>query len=466
MSFDTIAAISTPRGKGGVALIRISGADALAVGDAIFRPKNGKKLSDAASRYSVFGDIVDPRDGAAVDSGLCTVFRAPHSFTGEDTVEVSCHGGVLVSAAVLSACLAAGARQAEAGEFTRRAYAAGKLSLAEAEALGMLLDARTDAQMRLARGGMRGGVSRAAEELAERISAVLSDIYARIDFPDEDLGELSAEETAARVFDIFTDAERLGATYSAGRAIAEGISTVICGRTNAGKSTLYNRLTGEASAIVTSEEGTTRDVLTETVSFGGITLRLSDTAGIREGRDEAERLGIDRARERIESSELVIFVIDGSRQPDEDERGLAAELCGRGWGKVIAVLSKSDITGGVAGAVPEARALWEMFADRAAISAESGEGIDALAALVGGMFIDPSVSAETDAIVQNERQHDAVCRAVGALDDAAQVLREGFSPDIAGIDLEEALSALRSVDGRGVCAEIVDGIFSKFCVGK
>lgn len=463
---DTIAAISTPRGKGGVALIRISGSDAIAVGDAIFKPKNGKKLSEAPVRYSVFGDVCMPHDGRQVDSGLAVTFRAPHSFTGEDTVEISCHGGVLVSAAVLAAALAAGARQAEAGEFTRRAYAAGKLSLAEAEALGMLLDARTGEQLRLARGGMRGGVSRAAGEIAGGISAILSDIYARIDFPDEDLGELSVGEIADRAGALLAATQRLGATYSTGRAIAEGIPTVICGRTNAGKSTLYNRLTGEESAIVTAEAGTTRDVLTETVSFGGVTLRLSDTAGIREGRDAAERIGIDRARERIETSELVIFVIDGSREPDENERQLADELCGRGHGRVAAVLNKTDLTGGAGGAVPAARALWERFPDRAAVSADSGEGMDALAALIGGMFIDASISPETDAVIQNERQYDAVCRAGRALEDAVRILRDGFSPDIAGIDLEEALSALRAIDGRGVCAEIVDGIFSKFCVGK
>lgn len=461
---DTIAAISTPRGKGGVALIRISGPEAAAVGDRIFRPKNKKALSGHAEREAVFGEIIS--GAAVIDTGLAVLFRAPRSFTGEDTVEVSCHGGVLVTATVLGAALSAGARQAEAGEFTRRAYAAGKLTLSEAESLGMLLDARTDAQLRLARGGMSGSVSKAVGEICERISAVLGDIYARIDFPDEDLGELSAAEVVECVKGIRADAEKLRSTYSTGRAIAEGIPTVICGRTNAGKSTLYNRLTGEASAIVTADEGTTRDVLTETVSFGGVTLRLSDTAGIREGRDEAERVGIGRAKDKIRESELVLFVIDGSRAPDGDEYALADELAARDGGRVAAILSKSDLTGGSAGADRNAAALWERFPDRVSLSAESGEGMDALAALVGGMFIDGSLSPETDAVVQNARQYAALGEAIGAIIDAEETLSIGYSPDIAGISLEEALSALRSVDGRGVCAEVVDNIFSKFCVGK
>ena len=412
----------------------------------------------------MFGEIIS--GAAVIDTGLAVLFRAPRSFTGEDTVEVSCHGGVLVTATVLGAALSAGARQAEAGEFTRRAYAAGKLTLSEAESLGMLLDARTDAQLRLARGGMSGSVSKAVGEICERISAVLGDIYARIDFPDEDLGELSAAEVVECVKGIRADAEKLRSTYSTGRAIAEGIPTVICGRTNAGKSTLYNRLTGEASAIVTADEGTTRDVLTETVSFGGVTLRLSDTAGIREGRDEAERVGIGRAKDKIRESELVLFVIDGSRAPDGDEYALADELAARDGGRVAAILSKSDLTGGSAGADRNAAARWKRFPDRVSRSAESGEGMDALAARGGGMFIDGSLSPETDAVVQNARQYAALGEAIGAIIDAEETLSIGYSPDIAGISLEEALSALRSVDGRGVCAEVVDNIFSKFCVGK
>lgn len=469
MSLDTIAAISTPRGKGGVALIRISGPDAVAVGDGIFRPRSCKRLSEHAERSAVFGDIVKANaEGgeSVVDSGIAVLFRAPRSFTGEDTVEISCHGGVLVSAAVLGAALSAGARQAEAGEFTRRAYAGGKLTLDEAEALGMLLDARTDAQLSLARGGMRGRLAAAADELAARVGTALGDIYARIDFPDEDLGEYTADELAASLRDMISDIKRLGATYSTGRAIAEGIPTVICGRTNAGKSTLYNRLTGEASAIVTSEEGTTRDVLTETVSFGGVTLRLSDTAGIRRGRDEAERVGIERAMERISSAELVIFVIDGSRDPNDDERELVSLLGARSFGKVIAVLNKADLTGGSRGANKEALRMWEGFEARVVLSAESGEGIEELARLVKSLFIDASVCTETDAVVQNERQHASLVDAERSLGEALAALEDGYSADIAGLSLEAALASLRSLSGRGVCAEIVDSIFSKFCVGK
>lgn len=466
MSFDTIAAISTPRGKGGVALIRISGPDATAIADRIFIPKNKNAPSAAEERRAIFGDICDPQDGRTLDSGLCVIFRAPRSFTGEDTAEISCHGGVLVTAAVLAAAINAGARQAEPGEFTRRAYAAGKLTLPEAEALGMLLEARTDAQMRMAHGGMMGRLSVAAAEISDEISAVLSDIYARIDFPDEDLGELGIPEIADRLAATRKKLGALLATYRTGRAIAEGIPTVICGRTNAGKSTLYNRIAGEELAIVTAEAGTTRDILTETVSFGGLTLRLSDTAGIRRGRDEAERVGIDRARDRIAGSELVLFVTDGSREPNADERELAAELAAREFGHVVAVMTKADITDGVRGAHPAALELWAHFPVRASISAADGRGMDELARAISGLYIDPTVSFETDAIVQNERQRASLDRAAAALEDAAAVIADGFSPDIAGVELEEALAALREVDGRGICAEIVDGIFSKFCVGK
>lgn len=234
---DTIAAVSTPRGKGGVALLRISGPDAARIGEAVFAPRGGKKLTDKP-RYEFFGDILAPDDaegGAfrAVDDGLAVFFKGPASFTGEDTVELCCHGGVLVTRTVLAACLAAGARQAERGEFTRRAFAAGKISLPEAEALGLLLDAGTDAQLRLSRSGMSGKLAGACAELRTELTALLTDIYARVDFPEEDLGSIPDEEVRERVAALAEKTAALAATWRTGRAIAEGIPTVICGRTNA-----------------------------------------------------------------------------------------------------------------------------------------------------------------------------------------------------------------------------------------
>ena len=461
--FGTIAAISTPQGKGGVALIRISGPEANTVGDRIFKRINGKPVSESPARMALFGEIVDPADGTRIDTGLCTRFACPNSFTGEDTVEICCHGGILVTRAVLGAALAAGARRAEAGEFTRRAFAAGKISLNEAEALGMLLDAGTEAQLKLSRGGMSGALSNACDGLRREITTLLEDIYARVDFPEEDLGSISDSEVLLRLSDLIASAKKLAATYSTGRAVAEGIPTVICGRTNAGKSTLYNLLVGSDEAIVTDIEGTTRDILTATVSFGGATLLLSDTAGLRETAEEVERIGIRRAEERIDSAELVLFLIDSSRAPSDDDRALAERL-GSHSGRVIAVLTKSDLERNA-----EAEELAGGFDLRVTLSVKSGEGCEKLESLVNRLFIDGELDTERDAVIASARQHDALLRVIDALGEALSSLTEGFPPDVAGVCLEEAAARLCELDGRGhgaVGADIADGIFSRFCVGK
>ncbi|MGM9642847.1 MAG: tRNA uridine-5-carboxymethylaminomethyl(34) synthesis GTPase MnmE [Eubacteriales bacterium] len=461
--FDTIAAVSTPQGKGGVALIRISGPSANLIGDRIFKRMNGISVSESKPRLALFGEIVDPSDGKRIDTGLCTRFAAPASFTGEDTVEICCHGGILVTRAVLGAALAAGARRAEAGEFTRRAFAAGKLSLTEAEALGMLLDAGTDAQLKLSRGGMSGALSIACDGLRREITALLEDIYARVDFPEEDLGSISDDEVLLRLSALIASAEKLRATYSTGRAVAEGIPTVICGRTNAGKSTLYNLLVGSDEAIVTDIEGTTRDILTATVSFGGVTLLLSDTAGLRETAEEVERIGIRRAEEKIDAAELVFFLIDSSRAPSEDDLALAERLLSHG-GKVVAVLTKSDLERN-----SDAVSLASRFELNLTLSVKTGEGCDALEHLVNRLFIDGELDTERDAVIASARQHDVLLRVLDALGEALTSLSEGFPPDVAGVCLEDAAGRLCELDGRGagaVGADIADGIFSRFCVGK
>ena len=460
--FDTIAAVSTPRGKGGIAVIRISGDEAISVADKVFKPKGSKKLSEIEPNREVWGDIYGA-DGEAIDDGMGVCFRAPKSFTGEDTVEISCHGGILVTQAVLEAVLAAGARPAEAGEFTRRAFVSGRMSLTQAEALGSLLEAKTHRQMILSRAGVKGALSEKIEYLYSKIGDVLSSIYAKIDFPDEDLAEMSREEMRNTLLEISDEAKKLGATYKTGRAVSEGIRTVICGRTNAGKSSLYNLIVGREAAIVTDIEGTTRDLLEETVAFGGVTLRLCDTAGLRETEDKVESIGVDRARNEIKGAELILAVFDGTRAPDSEDEELVRELVSSA-GTVIPVLNKSDLGN-------ESEELLKILAklglDKVIrMSAKSGEGREALESEIDRLFTDGSLDLRYDAVVADARQYSAIVRACEKLDAVLAAMDGGYALDLCCIDAESAMAELGEINGKNVREDIVASIFSRFCVGK
>lgn len=457
---DTIAAVSTPYGKGGVAMIRISGNDAVAIGERIFRPRSGKRLSEIGHAHMSYGEIFMPNESLAVDDGMAVVFYAPHSFTGEDTVEITCHGGVLVTRKVLSAALAAGARMAEAGEFTRRAYVSGRLGLSQAEALGSLLEASNEGQLLLARGGMRGHLAERMDELYDAMRRVLTTIYAQIDFPDEDLGEMSREEMIGALSDTQVRLKSLMSTYRTGRAVAEGIPTVICGRANAGKSSVYNQILGYDAAIVTDVEGTTRDVLRETAVLGKTTLRLSDTAGLRETDDRVESIGIARTWEELGRAELILAVFDSTVPLGEEDLALAKHAVASGV-PAIALLNKTDCT-----EIDVTAALPGGFSAVLRVSAKTGEGFDRLADAVDALFIDGSLSLGEDAVVTGARQYAALCAADERLGDALRELSDGVSLDLCCIAVENALSALGEVDGREIGEEIVAEIFSKFCVGK
>lgn len=465
--YDTIAAVSSPRGKGGVALIRLSGERAIDIASRVFFPKNGKNLRDLDSSLFVYGDVRMPKDGGVptgerIDDGMAVVFRAPRSFTGEDTVEITCHGGVLVTETVLSAFLAAGARPAEAGEFTRRAFVNGKLALSEAEALGTLLEAKTLSQLHLSRSGMDGRLSARVDALSARLRHVLASVYARIDYPDEDLADLSNEEMRTILSEIEREARILLDTYKTGHAAMEGIDTVIAGPANAGKSSLYNALVGRDAAIVTDVAGTTRDMLSETVALGRVTLRLTDTAGLRETDDKVERIGIDRARKALDAAELVLAVFDASNAPDGEAEELLAVLKARKESTVV-VLNKSD-----AGVCEAFAALTEDFPHCHLLSL-LGDPMNAVAQLrrtVETVFTDGSLDLSSDAVIANARQYAAMARAVSALERAGAAVGNGLSADLYCLDAEEALSALLELDGREIGEEIVAEIFSRFCVGK
>ena len=459
---DTIAAISTPFGKGGIAVIRISGTDAISVAEKIFLPKGRKPLSCVESNRAVYGSIYSRRDGesVAIDDGIAVVFRAPASFTGEDTVEISCHGGILLTQRVLESALVSGARLAAAGEFTRRAFINGKMTLTSAEALGELLSAATDEQISLARSGLQGKLSGEISRIYNSLCDVLAAIYAHIDYPDEDLADISRDEMLSVANANLADLKRLAATYTTGHAVGEGVATVILGRTNAGKSTLYNLIVGRDAAIVTDIEGTTRDILTESAKLGKVTLRLSDTAGLRETGDKVESIGIERARREAESAELVLAVFDGSRTPDcEDE-----EFCNYLStlpGKKIAIVNKSD-----KGITEEMRALTRGFDHAIPFSAESGAGFDDLVNIVEEIYIDGSLDVGQSAIIANARQNAALLSAISTLCEAIDAIGNELPLEVCCVEVENALACLGELDGRTVSEDIISKIFANFCVGK
>lgn len=457
---DTIAAVSTPRGKGGVAVIRISGTEALSVASRVFSPMGGKKIEDYAPRHAIYGIIYDA-DGEELDRGILTSFRAPSSYTGEDMVEVSCHGGVLVTKNVLSAILAAGARAAEAGEFTRRAFLNGKLTLTEAEAVGELLEADTEDRRRLASSALRGRLSEEIGCITRRLTDVMSALYAAIDYPEEDIGD-SGEREIQGVIDESLDAvRRLLFTYRRGKAVSEGVKCVICGRPNAGKSSLYNLITGEESAIVTDIAGTTRDVLRERVSFGGVTLELCDTAGLRETDDSVESIGVRRAEAEMEKAELLIAVFDGGAGLTESDRAMILSYPDAAR---IAVINKSDLSQTISEGDREF--IEKNHTVTVGMSCKTGDGLEALSTAVGMIYDAGECDVGRDAVIWSARQEATLRRAEGYLAVAAESLRAGDPTDAVCTLCEGAVAELSETDGRGVTEDVIAGIFSKFCVGK
>ena len=467
MHGNVIAAISTPPGKGGVAVIRMSGKGAFDVAERVFQPISGKSLSDYPARTQIYGYIIYNEE--KIDDGMMTLFPGPRSYTGEDTVEISCHGGILVTRTVLEALLANGAVPAEAGEFTRRAFINGKLSLSEAEAIGTLLEATGREQMRLSASPARARLQEAIESIRGDLVSLMSSIYARIDYPEEDLGEFTDEETVEALRAIQTRLTRLIDTYRTGRAINEGISTVICGKPNVGKSTLYNLLVGEDAAIVTDVAGTTRDILERTVSLGRVTLKITDTAGVHSGDeiDKVEMIGIGRSKDRITSSELILTVFDLSRKLDESDRELIDEIA-RADGYKVCVLNKSDLIEKGECAFDVSLLPEGVFGETVTISADKDNSgaIETLRDLIGRLFTDEKISCGQDAIVSSARQHASLLRARAFIDTALEAYTLGMAADAASSDIEMAIGAISEVDGRAVSDSVVGDIFAKFCVGK
>ncbi len=463
MLFDTIAAISTPQGKGGIAVIRVSGEDAIKISEKVFEVinKDAKTLSELPSRYMCRGRIwrAYGNEKICIDDGMAVVFRAPASFTGEDTVEINCHGGALVTASVFSAVIEAGARAATAGEFTRRAFVNGKMKLTQAEALGLLLEAESENQLLISRSGMKGILSDATEALYSRLVNVMGSVWAKIDFPDEDLSEMTREEIRDELSAVLGETQKLADTYKTGRAVSEGIPTAICGHTNVGKSSVYNRIVGYDAAIVTDIEGTTRDILREKVSLGGVTLKLSDTAGLRDTEDVVESIGIERARNEISKCELILAVLDAREPLSCEDEEFYRELIASGK-QVIALYNKTDLL------ESEYVHTSALFDKKIFVSAKTNEGFDKLAETVNKLYIDGNLSLYNDAVVMDRRQYSALLSCIDSLERAISSIDNALELDLCAVDIEGAMVNLGEIDGREVGEDIVANIFSRFCVGK
>ncbi len=461
---ETIAAVSTAYGRGGIAVIRISGEEAVAVGEKMFRAKNGMAVGEIEASHAVYGDIC--RGDEWLDDGMITVFRGPHSYTGEDTVEISCHGGIIVTEKVLERAFECGARPAAAGEFTKRAFINGKLSLSQAEAVGMIIDAESEEQLALASANERGTLKKKCDVLYERMKTLVTAVYAKVDFPDEDLAEVTDDEFITELAYIEKELSALQSSYKRGRAVFEGIRTVIAGKPNTGKSSLLNRLVGRNRAIVTDIEGTTRDVIEETVSCGRVMLRLFDTAGIRESEDIVEKLGVEKSLELLSDCELCLAVFDMSHALDERDFEVIEKLQSTDCMKV-ALLNKSDLTAKVKADELEKTGIFHKVVTVSALSEDdNANGIEVLREIVEGAFAAGEIDYNNHAVLTTARQNASVTNTLSYVRAALAAMKSGITADTAGFEVESALSELSELDGRKVSEEIVDAIFHRFCVGK
>lgn len=456
---DTIAAVSTLMGRSAIGILRMSGDDAVEIAAKVFKPDNGKTLGECGTRRMINGQFYG-ENGEVIDQCVAVFCRAPHSYTGENTVELQCHGSPTVLTAGLRSLFAAGARQATRGEFTKRAFLNGKLDLAQSEAVIDLIDAETEEMMRNAAAQLGGAMSGKMDAIYSVLTDIMSHFHAVIDYPDEEIDPFEAENVIATLNDTAADISKLLKTFERGRVVREGVRCAIIGRPNAGKSSLLNALLGYDRAIVTDIPGTTRDTIEEKLMLGGVMLRLADTAGLRDTADIVEQMGVERARAAAENAELVFALFDGSKPltPDDDAVIEGAKAARH----AIAVVNKNDLGHALS---PEDETRLAEFGTVCTVSAKLGEGLDALGDAVADIFKD-NAPVPAGEMITNERQAQALRRALDGVKRAAEALGWGLTPDAVLTDVEEAMTAIGEITGRTVREDITARIFERFCVGK
>lgn len=464
--FGTVAAVSTPRAAGGISVIRISGDNALAAADMLFKPISTVKMPSEMNGYTcAYGFFIDG-NGEKIDDGILTVFRAPKSYTGEDVAELSCHGGVFITNMLIRRVYECSVQPAAPGEFTKRAYLNGKLSLTQAEAVSDVISAESKQSCRCANQIKDGMLFRQIDELSKRLLKLLGELGAWIDYPDEDIPEVNEDNMLRELQEISGRLKKISSTYDTGRILKEGVRTAIAGKPNVGKSSLMNLLSGCERSIVTDIAGTTRDIVEESIRLGDIVLRLSDTAGVRKTDDIVEEAGIKRAYERIIDSELIIAVFDNSSSLDSDDL-LLIEKCrqlSQEGIKLTACINKSDLHGCLS--EKDRKIISDVFGRVVEISAKNGEGIDILQKVLYDIFIDDSIISDNTAVIANERQKRCIDNAAARIDEAIFAVRSGVTLDAVNVILDEAENALLELNGQKTTEEVVNEVFSHFCVGK
>ncbi|SDP46476.1 tRNA uridine-5-carboxymethylaminomethyl(34) synthesis GTPase MnmE [Selenomonas ruminantium] len=458
MQGDTISAIATAQGEGGIGIIRVSGDKAVEVAAKMFRPASGKALTEYESHRAIYGRIVDA-EGRTVDEAMVLLMKAPHSYTKEDVVELQCHGGVMPLRKALALTYDYGARPAEGGEFTKRAFLNGRLDLSQAQAVMDIITAKTDRSLKMAAGHLTGQFSEQIKKWRQDILGQIAHLEAAIDFPEDEVDDVVTENVSEKVVEIRNYIQKLIKTAGTGRILREGLMTAIVGKPNVGKSSLLNALLQEERAIVTDIPGTTRDSIEEYANVGGVPLRIIDTAGIRATEDVVEKIGVEKSRQMISQAALVLALFDGSRALDHEDEEILSLLNGQ---EAIVLLNKSDLKAVVTAADLSAKAQLPVIE----ISTKDYSGMEQLTEAIKAKVYGGEVMADEGSFVSDERQANLLRTADRHLAAALTTIEAGLGLDFISIDLRSAWETLGEITGDTVGEDIIDEIFSKFCIGK
>jgi len=461
MEFDTIAAISTPMGEGAIAIVRLSGDDAIQIADKLFKSIGGKRLIEVASHTIHYGHLLDPKSGEVVEEVMVSIMKAPKTFTKEDVVEINCHGGIVSVNRVLQHVLKNGARLAEPGEFTKRAFLNGRIDLSQAEAVMDLIRAKTDRAMNVALGQMEGRLSKLIRKLRQEILEVLAHVEVNIDYPEyDDVEEMTHKMLLEKAHFVQEEIKKLLQTSEQGKILREGLSTVIVGRPNVGKSSLLNSLVHENKAIVTDIPGTTRDVIEEYVNVRGVPLRLLDTAGIRETEDIVERIGVERSRQVLKEADLILLVLNYSDQLTVEDENLFEVVKGM---DVIVIVNKTDLPQQI-----NMERVNELAKEHKLVTTSLLEdlGVDELEEAIASLFFAGSIDAGDMTYVSNSRHIALLNQSLHTIEEAIEGVEMGTPIDIVQIDLTRTWEMLGEIIGDSVHESLIDQLFSQFCLGK